>query len=77
MKISCFTYGDGVSDVNIKKVDRFHKKHNKIVTVTGVQPPGRYGALDIEGDKVIGFTEKPADNGSINGVVFCFISKSD
>ncbi len=67
----CFTYGDGVSDVNIKKLIDFHKKHNKIATVTGVQPPGRYGALDIEGDKVIGFTEKPAgDNGSINGGFF-------
>lgn len=72
----CFTYGDGVSDVNIKKLIDFHKKHNKIATVTGVQPPGRYGALDIEGDKVIGFTEKPAgDNGSINGGFFVLSPK--
>ena len=72
----CFTYGDGVSDVSIKKLIDFHKKHNKIATVTGVQPPGRYGALDIEGDKVIGFTEKPAgDNGSINGGFFVLSPK--
>ena len=72
----CFTYGDGVSDVNIKKLIDFHKKHNKIATVTGVQPPGRYGALDIDGDKVIGFTEKPAgDNGSINGGFFVLSPK--
>ena len=72
----CFTYGDGVSDVNIKKLIDFHKKHNKIATVTGVQPHGRYGALDIEGDKVIGFTEKPAgDNGSINGVFLFYLQK--
>lgn len=72
----CFTYGDGVSDVNIKMLIDFHKKHNKIATVTGVQPPGRYGALDIEGDKVIGFTEKPAgDNGSINGGFFVLSPK--
>ncbi len=72
----CFTYGDGVSDVNIKNLIDFHKKHNKIATVTGVQPPGRYGALDIDGDKVIGFTEKPAgDNGSINGGFFVLSPK--
>ena len=72
----CFTYGDGVSDVNIRELVDFHKNHKKLATVTGVQPPGRYGALDIEGDKVIGFTEKPAgDNGSINGGFFVLSPK--
>ena len=72
----CFTYGDGVSDVNIKELIDFHKNHNSLATVTGVQPPGRYGALDIDGDQVIGFTEKPAgDNGSINGGFFVLSPK--
>ena len=72
----CFTYGDGVSDVNIKELINFHKNHNKIATVTGVQPPGRYGALDIDGEQVTGFTEKPAgDNGSINGGFFVLSPK--
>ena len=72
----CFTYGDGVSDVDIKESINFHKNHKKLATVTGVQPPGRYGALDIDGEKVVGFTEKPAgDNGSINGGFFVLSPK--
>ena len=48
----CLTYGDGVSDVDIKGSIAFHKKHGKFATVTAIQPPGRYGALNIEGAKV-------------------------
>ncbi len=67
----CFTYGDGVSDVNISKLIAFHRVHGRAATVTGVQPPGRYGALDIERDQVIGFQEKPAGDGAwINGGFF-------
>ncbi|MBX9696594.1 MAG: glucose-1-phosphate cytidylyltransferase [Alphaproteobacteria bacterium] len=60
-KDDCFmlTYGDGVGDVNIKDLLAFHKSHGKLVTVTGGHPPGRFGELDIEGDHVIGFNEKP------------------
>jgi glucose-1-phosphate cytidylyltransferase len=67
----CFTYGDGVSDVDISASIAFHQQHGKLATVTAVQPPGRYGALRIEGDIVQGFTEKPrGDGGLINGGFF-------
>ena len=67
----CFTYGDGVADVNISAQLAFHKQHGKLVTVTAVQPPGRYGALDMEGAVVHGFIEKPkGDGGWINGGFF-------
>ncbi len=67
----CFTYGDGVADVNIAETIRFHKAHGKLATVTAVQPPGRYGALQMQGDRVGGFAEKPrGDGGLINGGFF-------
>ena len=67
----CFTYGDGVSDVDISASILFHKKHKKLVTVTAVQPPGRYGAIISEGNNVTGFYEKPkGDGGYINGGFF-------
>lgn len=67
----CFTYGDGVSDVNISELIEFHKQHGKLATITAVQPPGRYGALQMTGNKVRGFTEKPrGDGGLINGGFF-------
>lgn len=66
-----FTYGDGVADVNISQQIDFHRRHGKMVTVTAVQPPGRYGSLDIEGEAVKGFIEKPrGDGGWINGGFF-------
>jgi glucose-1-phosphate cytidylyltransferase len=72
----CFTYGDGVSDVNIADSISFHKKHGKLATVTAVQPPGRYGALQMTGAKVNGFTEKPrGDGGLINGGFFVLSPK--
>ena len=55
----CFTYGDGVSDIDITKEIAFHKQHKKLATVTAVQPPGRYGALQLKGSNVEGFSEKP------------------
>ena len=67
----CFTYGDGVSDVNISKLIEFHKNNKTISTVTAVQPPGRFGTLDINGNKIISFKEKPAGDGNwINGGYF-------
>ena len=72
----CFTYGDGVSDVDIGASIAFHRKHGKLATVTAVQPPGRYGALNREGDQVTGFTEKPrGDGGLINGGFFVLSPK--
>ena len=67
----CFTYGDGVADVNITQQLEFHKRQGKLATVTAVQPPGRYGALVREGDAVYGFQEKPPGDGAwINGGFF-------
>lgn len=70
-KSFCFTYGDGVSDVDIKAGIDFHEAHGKLATVTAVQPPGRYGALELDGQCVAGFSEKPrGDGGLINGGFF-------
>ena len=67
----CFTYGDGVADVDISALINFHKQHKKLATVTAVQPPGRYGALNMDGHKVKGFIEKPqGDGGWVNGGFF-------
>lgn len=67
----CFTYGDGVSDIDIGKTISFHREHKKIATVTAIQPPGRYGALNIDIGAVRSFQEKPAGDGSwINGGFF-------
>lgn len=67
----CFTYGDGLSDINIEKEIAFHRAHGKLATVAAVQPPGRYGALTMREDIVQGFTEKPmGDGGYINGGFF-------
>lgn len=67
----CFTYGDGVADIDITALVKFHQHHGKQATVTAVQPPGRYGALNREGNLVRGFIEKPqGDGGWINGGFF-------
>lgn len=66
----CFTYGDGLSNVNVTESIKFHKKHKKMATITAVQPPGRYGALDCDGVYVKGFKEKPSNGGLINGGFF-------
>ncbi len=72
----CFTYGDGVSDVNIRELIKFHQQHGKLATVTAVQPPGRYGALEINEQSVTAFTEKPpGDGGLINGGFFVLSPK--
>jgi glucose-1-phosphate cytidylyltransferase len=66
-----FTYGDGVSDVDLKALEAFHRGHDREATVTAVAPPGRYGALEISDGRVDRFVEKPAgDNGLINGGFF-------
>ncbi len=67
----CFTYGDGVSNIDISKQLKFHSMHGKLATVTAVQPPGRYGALLRNGTSVSGFQEKPPGDGAwINGGFF-------
>ena len=67
----CFTYGDGVANVDISRLVAFHKAHGKRASLTAVVPPGRYGALSMDGDKVSRFVEKPpGDNTFINGGFF-------
>ena len=67
----CLTYGDGVANVDIQQVLDFHKKHGGLATLTATQPPGRFGALNLQGDKVRSFQEKPEGDGNwINGGFF-------
>lgn len=67
----CFTYGDGVANIDIAAQIAFHRAHGRLATVTAVRPPGRYGALDVTDGRVNGFTEKPRGDGAlINGGFF-------
>jgi len=67
----CLTYGDGLSNINIKELVNFHKNHGKIATISSVYPPGRFGALEIKDSQVISFIEKPSGDGAlINGGYF-------
>ena len=67
----CFTYGDGLSDVNISDLILFHKTRKTLATITAVQPPGRFGKLNLHDDKIADFQEKPAGDGNwINGGFF-------
>ena len=60
----CFTYGDGVADLDIASTIAFHRSHGKKATVTAIQPPGRYGSLHLDGPAVLNFQEKPAGDGA-------------
>ena len=67
----CFTYGDGVSDVNISELIEFHRSQKLLATLTATLPPGRFGALDFDGCKIRSFKEKPKGDGAmINGGFF-------
>ena len=72
----CMTYGDGVSDIDISASIEFHLSHGKAATLTASYPPGRFGALDVQGDKVLSFKEKPRGDGAlINGGFFVLSPK--
>ena len=72
----CFTYGDGLANIDIRELVRFHRSHGRLATVTGVRPPARYGALMLDGTQVRGFEEKPAtEGGMINGGYFVLSPK--
>jgi glucose-1-phosphate cytidylyltransferase len=66
----CFTYGDGLSNVDVSDLIKNHRRSGKLATVTAVQPPGRFGALILDGESIEGFREKPEDGGWINGGFF-------
>ncbi len=71
------TYGDGVADIDIKALVDFHRREGRLATVTGVQPPGRFGSLEIDGTRATGFAEKPiGDGGWINGGFFVLSKKT-
>jgi glucose-1-phosphate cytidylyltransferase len=75
-KTFCLTYGDGVGDVDIGASIKFHNAHGKLATLTATIPPGRFGALDIDGQKIKQFVEKPkGDGGMINGGFFVLSPK--
>ena len=72
----CFTYGDGLADIDIGKLVAFHREHGKLATVTTAQPPGRFGALDMQGQRITSFHEKPQGDGSwINAGFFVLSPK--
>jgi glucose-1-phosphate cytidylyltransferase len=73
----CFTYGDGLGNVNIDALIAFHRKQKTVATITAVQPPGRFGALDFEKGRITGFREKPpGDGGWVNGGFFVLSPKA-
>ncbi|MBI4388964.1 MAG: glucose-1-phosphate cytidylyltransferase [Nitrospinae bacterium] len=73
----CFTYGDGVGDVDIAKTVAFHKSHGKLCTITAAQPPGRFGQMKLDGDLVVSFQEKPEGGGGyVNGGFFVLSPKA-
>ena len=72
----CFTYGDGVGDVDITRLLEFHRKRKMLATLTATRPPGRFGALQLDGERVTTFVEKPdGDNAWINGGFFVLSPK--
>ena len=70
----CFTYGDGVADVDITQSIEFHKAHGKLATLTAAYPPGRFGALDIQNNQVLNFKEKPKGDGGVINAGFFVLS---
>jgi len=72
----CFTYGDGVSNVNVRELIAFHKSQGRLATISSVQPPGRFGLLTMTDSRIVGFSEKPlGDGGWINGGFFVLSPK--
>lgn len=73
----CLTYGDGVANVDISALVNFHREHGRLATLTGVQPPGRFGSLNLQGDEIVTFEEKPHGDGAwINGGYFVVSPKA-
>ena len=73
-KVFCFTYGDGVADINITELINFHKSHGKLATLTAAFPPGRFGALNIVDNQVKKFEEKPKGDGALINAGFFVLS---
>lgn len=74
--VFCLTYGDGVADIDVASLIKFHNAHGRLATVTGVRPPGRFGSLQLDGTRVTSFAEKPLGDGEwINGGFFVLSPK--
>lgn len=73
-EVFCFTYGDGVGDIDITKSIAFHRAHGKLATMTTSFPPGRFGAITLEQDRVVSFTEKPRGDGAMVNAGFFVLS---
>jgi glucose-1-phosphate cytidylyltransferase len=74
--VFCMTYGDGVGDIDVPRLLKFHEQHGKLATLTATQPPGRFGALTLQGSHVVAFQEKPhGDDAWINGGFFVLSPK--
>ncbi|MSQ73453.1 MAG: glucose-1-phosphate cytidylyltransferase [Betaproteobacteria bacterium] len=71
----CFTYGDGLGNIDIGKLLAFHRQKGRLATVTATQPPGRFGALKLDGERVMSFAEKPEGDGWVNGGFFVLSRK--
>lgn len=72
----CLTYGDGIGDIDVTKLIAFHRAQKRLATITATQPPGRFGALKVEHNRIVGFQEKPQGDGSwINGGFFVLSPK--
>ena len=74
--IFCFTYGDGVGDINIPELVKFHEKHQKLATMTVACPPGRFGVVQLDGDSVLSFEEKPKQQDAWVNAGFFILSRS-
>jgi len=74
-KSFCFTYGDGLADINFESQIEFHNNHKKLATITAVSPPGRYGSLGLDGNIVSSFLEKSSGESPINGGFFVLSPK--
>jgi glucose-1-phosphate cytidylyltransferase len=75
-ELFCFTYGDGVGNIDVTKQLKYHRDHGKLATLTAVQPPGRFGSLEIDGKRITDFVEKPHGDGAwINGGYFVLSPK--
>jgi glucose-1-phosphate cytidylyltransferase len=75
-ELFCFTYGDGVGNIDITRQIAFHRDHKKLATLTAVQPPGRFGSVELRGQQITDFVEKPTGDGAwINGGYFVLSPK--
>ncbi|HEY3198793.1 MAG TPA: glucose-1-phosphate cytidylyltransferase [Nitrospirales bacterium] len=72
----CMTYGDGIADIDITALIRFHRSHGKLATITVHRPPSRFGIVELDGDQVTGIREKDTEDGTLINVGFCVLESA-